>query len=106
MYTSISKPVTYKTAVIPGQHGTYDVLRLDDPEWMDGYLDYERLQEQVCKFYGDESTADQASTSKGDLATAEWLYEKVKSLIEDGLPLDEDKGRVIDESADDAIKEF
>jgi tetratricopeptide (TPR) repeat protein len=40
------------------------------------------------------------------LTSADQLYDKVKSLIQDTKPLDENTARIIVESADDAIKEF
>ena len=103
-YTAIGKPTTYKTVVIPGQLGIYDILRLDDPEKMDGYLEYDNLENQVRTFYGAESPSELPITEVQ--RNAEQLYAKVKSLVQNAHRLDEDTARVVVESADDAIKEF
>lgn len=105
-YTAVGLPVRSNTVVIPGQLGTYDILQLDDPEKMDGYLEYANLEEQIRKVYGADEDRERESTTEENLTPADRLYDKVKALIEKPESLSEDSARLIVESADDALKEF
>lgn len=105
-YTAIGALVRHDTVRIPGQLGTYVSLQLDDPEKSDGYLDYENLEAQIKKVYGDETSNENEPPTEEKLIVANRLYDSVKALIEKPEALNENEARIIVESTDDAVKEF
>ena len=94
-YAATGKPAARNRVVLPGELGIYETLELEDPEHMDGYLEYENLQAQVKSFYGNEDLIQPQSAFEDQVMEGLGLYNEIQSVMERPKLLDRDQAHLM-----------
>lgn len=94
-YAATGKPAARNRVVLPGELGIYETLELEDPEHMDGYLEYENLQAQVKRFYGNDDLIQPQSAFEDQVTEGLGLYNEIQSVMERPKLLDRDQAHLM-----------
>lgn len=94
-YAATGKPAARNRVVLPGELGIYEILELEDPEHMDGYLGYENLQAQVKRFYGNDDLIQPQSAFEDQVTEGLALYNEIQGVMERPKLLDRDQAHLM-----------
>jgi formylglycine-generating enzyme required for sulfatase activity len=94
-YAATGKPAARNRVVLPGELGIYETLELEDPEHMDGYLEYENLQAQVKRFYENDDLIQPQSAFEDQVTEGLGLYNEIQSVMERPKLLDRDQAHLM-----------